>query len=221
MPGGQPESTFLFADIAGYTALTEVHGDEQAADLAAGFCDSVAELLQPGAGELVKSIGDAVMLRLHEASAAVELGLTITREVLVEHGSPAVGVGMDLGPALERDGDWFGATVNRAARVAALAGGGEVLVTAAVYDAAEQSEGVRFENRGEQSLRNIAAPVSVYAAMDERAPGGPRHRDPVCQMILDPGREGATVEHDGETHYFCSDACRSLFVANPSAYAPS
>lgn len=218
MDARQRDNTFVFADITGYTALTEAHGDEQAADLAAKFCDSVSELLPADAGEVVKTIGDAVMLRLDEAAPAVELGLRITREVLADHGAPAVGVGMDLGPALERDGDWFGATVNRAARVAALAGGGEVLITAAVYDAARQNDELRFEDRGEQRLRNVAAPVSLYAAIGERAPGEARHRDPVCQMILDPGREGATAKHGDATYYFCSAECRSRFVADPQAY---
>ena len=50
---------FLFADIAGYTALTEAHGDEQAADLVAEFFDAVGEELPSWGGTHVKTIGDA------------------------------------------------------------------------------------------------------------------------------------------------------------------
>jgi class 3 adenylate cyclase len=56
------EATFLFADIAGFTALTEAHGDEEAAALVAEFCRAVKAELAPSGGTQVKSIGDALML---------------------------------------------------------------------------------------------------------------------------------------------------------------
>ncbi len=65
--------TFLFADLAGFTALTEAHGDEEAADLAAEFFDCVRDLLPDYGGEEVKTIGDAVMVRCDRPDAAVEL----------------------------------------------------------------------------------------------------------------------------------------------------
>ena len=55
------ESTFLFADLSGFTALTEVHGDEQAADLAGDFAAAVRELLPEHGAEHIKSIGDAFL----------------------------------------------------------------------------------------------------------------------------------------------------------------
>jgi class 3 adenylate cyclase len=122
-------ATFMFADIAGYTALTEAHGDEQAADLVAEFFDAVSEELPTWGGTNVKTIGDALMLRIPEPAQAVLLGLRITHELLRGHGAPAVRVGLHHGPAIERDGDYFGAAVNLAARVAAVATGGEVLLT--------------------------------------------------------------------------------------------
>jgi len=144
---GQPEptsSTFLFADIAGFTALTEAHGDEDAADLAGHFCHAVSELVAAAGGEVVKTVGDAVMVRHPEPAQAVALGLQIAREVIAGHGFPTVRVGMHHGPAIEREGDWFGATVNVAARVAGLAGGGEVLVTSAVKAEAGNSRESRL-----------------------------------------------------------------------------
>jgi len=69
-----PRQTFLFADLAGFTALTEAHGDEQAADLVAGFCRTVRGLLPTYNGEEVKEIGDAVMIRVPKAADAVRLG---------------------------------------------------------------------------------------------------------------------------------------------------
>ena len=132
MDSDQPTcETFLFADIAGYTALTEAHGDADAAELAVAFSRELSAIARDRDGEVVKTIGDAVMVRHSDPAHAVELGLTAAHDVIAGHGFPAVRVGMHRGPAVSHDGDWFGATVNLAARVAGLAAGGEVLVTAA------------------------------------------------------------------------------------------
>jgi adenylate cyclase len=109
--------TFLFADLSGFTALTEAHGDEQAADLVGGFCVAVRQLLAAHQAQEVKTIGDALMLRTSDAAAAIRLGLCIVHDVGAQHGFPLVRVGMHTGSAVERDGDWFGTTVNLAARV--------------------------------------------------------------------------------------------------------
>src|SRR5881227_4199549 len=86
-------STFMFADIAGFTALTEADGDEQAATLVADFCDAVgAELPMFGATQ-IKTIGDALMLRIEDPRQAVLLGLRIAHDALTGHGVPAVRVG--------------------------------------------------------------------------------------------------------------------------------
>ena len=68
-------STFVFADIAGFTALTEAHGDEDAAALVAEFCATVGEELPASGGSQVKAIGDAVMLSIPDPGDAVLLGL--------------------------------------------------------------------------------------------------------------------------------------------------
>jgi hypothetical protein len=73
--------TFLFADLSGFTALTEAHGDEQAADLVGGFCVAVRQLLAAHQAQEVKTIGDALMLRTGDAAAAIRLGLCIVQDV--------------------------------------------------------------------------------------------------------------------------------------------
>ena len=124
------EATFAFADIAGFTALTEAQGDDHAADLAAEFCDAVRAVLPEYGAEPIKTIGDAMLICVPEPAPAIRLGTRIAHELMSAHGSPAVRVGMDHGPAVERDGDYFGAAVNLAARVSGVASGGEVLLTA-------------------------------------------------------------------------------------------
>lgn len=211
-------STFLFADIAGYTALTEAHGDEEAADLAHVFCRGVSGVVAQQGGEVVKTIGDAVMVRHPEAKEAVKLGLAAAREVMAGHGFPTVRVGMHHGPALERNGDWFGATVNLAARVAGLAAGGEVLVTSAVRDAAADLDGVTLEARGERHVRNVSAAISLYAAVPDREAAPDSSIDPVCRMVVVDGREAGKIRHRDVEYRFCSLECIGRFVSDPDAY---
>lgn len=213
--------TFLFADIAGFTALTEAHGDEDAADLAVDFCDRVQGMLRPDAGEVVKTIGDALMLRLHDPVAGVLLGLAIAHDLMADHGDPIVRVGMHTGPATERDGDYFGATVNLAARVAGAAAGGEVLVSSATRSRARGAAGVRFVSRGLQRVRNIAQPVELFAAVRaDESDRAERVLDPVCHMAMVPGQEVARIEMSGVQYLFCSTACAKRFAAAPGDYIP-
>jgi adenylate cyclase len=137
MPGTSPvqsdvanTQTFVFADLASYTAPTEVHGDEFAADTAAEFRAAAHRLLAEARGEEVKALGDGLMLRVPDATAAIRFGARLVARNL-RHRALGVRVGMHSGPAVQRGSDWFGKTINVAARVAALAKAGEVLVTAA------------------------------------------------------------------------------------------
>jgi adenylate cyclase len=166
---GSVVQTFLFADLSGFTALTEAHGDEHAVDLVTGFCITVRRLLAEHPAHEVKTIGDALMLRAGDAAAAIQLGLCVVHDVGAQHGFPLVRVGMHTGPAVERDGDWFGATVNLAARVSAAVPGGEVLLTAVTRDVAGQLEGVELRERGRWAFRNVAEPVPVFAAVRQGA----------------------------------------------------
>ena len=211
------EQTFLFADIAGYSALTEAHGDETAADLASAFCRAVADGAS-ASGELVKTIGDAVMLRFGDAAEAIRLGLRIPHEIWTGAGRPAASVGLHTGAAVERDGDWFGSAVNVAARLAALAAGGEVLVSAAARHAAGDVPGTHFHDQGEKRLRNLSAPVVVYLAHLADHPSLPDQVDPVCRMMVAPGAEAGVASHEGVEYRFCSQRCAERFDADPEGH---
>jgi len=213
------EPTFLFADLAGFTALTEAMGDEEAADVAAEFSTSVRELLGDHHAQEVKTIGDALMLHARDPARAVELGLRIVEDVGSRHYFPVVRVGMHTGAAVERTGDWFGAAVNLAARVSAAASGSEVLLTAATRQASGTLTGIALHARGRRSFRNVAEPVEIYAAARTGAEtdvGLPI--DPVCRMAVDPNHGAGQLVHDGVEYHFCSLACANAFSGNPAHY---
>lgn len=207
--------TFLFADLAGFTALTEAHGDEEAADHAAEFCARIRVLLPKHDAEEVKTIGDAVMVRVTTAERAICLGLEIVDEVRTLTGFPAVHVGMHTGPAVERDGDWFGAAVNLAARVSGAAGGNEVLLSEATREAAGALTAIELNRRGPQWLKNVAEPIVVYRALRSGDRGEAGLIDPVCRMSVEPDNSAGTLTHDGVEYHFCSLECAGTFASDP------
>jgi adenylate cyclase len=80
-------------------------------------------------------------------------------------GQPPPRIGVHHGDALYRDGDYYGREVNQAARVVARASGGEVLVTRAVVNAAENADGLAFERIGEVGLKGFSQPTEIFQAM--------------------------------------------------------
>jgi adenylate cyclase len=194
-------TTFVFADIAGFTALTEAHGDAQAAELVTDFCRAVAAELPASGGRQVKTIGDALMLSIPDAAAAILLGLRITHELMRGHGAPAVRVGLHHGPAIERDGDYFGAAVNLAARVSAEASGGEVLLTGRTVALAPEVEGVLYEPRGRRTLRNVHQPVELFAAVRAHGPA-----------------QGELPCDENTAYFFCSLDCAGHFARHPERF---
>jgi adenylate cyclase len=217
---GQLQHTFLFADLAGFTALTEVHGDEFAADAAAEFRAGVHRLLPEYGADEVKTIGDAVMVHVLDPADAVRLAVRIIDEVGRHHGALAVRVGVHTGTAVRRDGDWFGAGVNVAARVAGSAAPGEVLMTAATKAGAGAGlDGFELEARGRRSFRNVSEPAELYA-LTLAAQGGRAQLpvDPVCRMAVDPDRSSEPRTHRGTHYHFCSGECAAVFDHDPARY---
>lgn len=211
-------AAFVFADIAGFTALTEAHGDEHAATLVADFCDTVRADLPDDAAH-VKTIGDALMLRVPDPGQAILLGLHIAHGVMSGHQAPAVRVGLHHGPAVEREGDYFGATVNLAARVSGLASGGEVLLTGHTAALAPELEGVFYESRGREALHNVREPVEIFAAI-RQSESTRSHLpvDPVCRMVVDPDRAAGRLVHEGIAYFFCTLACAGEFARDPDRF---
>jgi adenylate cyclase len=213
------EATFVFADLAGFTALTEAHGDQEAVALVEEFAETVTGELPAIAGEHVKTIGDALMLRIPEPVDAIHLGLAIAERTLGSHGALPVRVGLHHGPAVERNGDYFGAAVNLAARVSGVAAGGEVLVSGPTAALVPEPEGVYYESRGRHELRNVGEPLEIFAALRLDATAEQLPVDPVCRMAVDPDRAPGRLVHKGGAYFFCSLSCAAQFAQQPERYA--
>jgi adenylate cyclase len=166
--GSQPH-TFLFADLVGFTALAETEGDDRALAAVLALQRRVHDLLDEHSAEQVKTIGDGLMLHCTDPRAAVRLGLRVVEELADEGNVPPVRVGIHTGPALASEGDWYGRTVNVAARLCAVAPGGEVMVSESTRSAAGEIPGVAWGERELHWLRNVSEPVGTYLVSPEPA----------------------------------------------------
>jgi len=156
------DQTIAFLDLSGFTTLTEERGDEAAAELAATLADLVQTASRAYAGAPVKLLGDGVMFHFPEPGPAVQCSLELVRRA-PEEGLPPAHVGVNVGPVVFRDGDFFGRTVNVAARVADRAGPHQVLVTEEVVRGTP--EGVaRFRAIGPVELKGVSTPLSLHLA---------------------------------------------------------
>jgi adenylate cyclase len=157
-----------FLDVSGYTALAEERGDEAAAALAAGLAEVVQENARKHRGRPVKWLGDGVMIHFTDAASAIRGGLE-----LVEHAESAISaptrIGINAGTIIVQEGDYFGRTVNVAARIADYARPHEVLVSDEARDAATIS-GVDFELIGDVPLKGVSRPVRLHKAIRADAP---------------------------------------------------
>jgi len=158
------QQTFLFADLVGYTAFTERVGDDAAADVAVAFQAAAAHMAAELDCEVIKNLGDAVMVRGADAAIVVALALRIARELTEEAWCPPLRMGVHSGSAVRRGSDWYGATVNIAARLADAAGAGEVLISAATRTCLATRDGLTIADRGARSFKNVAAPLSIFSA---------------------------------------------------------
>ncbi len=172
-PRAHKSSAIVFFDLTGYTQLTEERGDAAAADFALRLAELVQEVAARYNGRPVKLLGDGVMLHFADSSDAVMCAFELVERTL-EAGLPPAHVGVNAGPVIVRDGDYFGRTVNIASRIADYARPYEICVTPEVKDAT-QSEPIDYEEIGPVVLQGLRDKVTLFLASraDMEAGTGP------------------------------------------------
>ena len=156
---GRLRVAIAFADLAGYTKLTEEQGDEEAVEAVERFVEAV-ELTLPDNARIIKTIGDEVMVVGSDGAELTDWAVGFQQLYDLR---PLPRIGIHYGETLYRDGDYYGREVNQAARVAARAAGGEVLVTRPVVEQAEAPH-LEFTRIGEVRLKGFSEPTELFLA---------------------------------------------------------
>jgi class 3 adenylate cyclase len=158
----QVRRTFLFTDIVGSTKLAEALGNEAWERLLRWHDDTLRDRIARHGGVVVNSTGDGFFAAFEAAASAAACAIDIQRS-LAEHRAgagfaPSVRIGIHTADAVLRGADFSGVGVHVASRLADLADGGQVLVSA---EAASEAGSVRISNRRAIEIRGVAAPVEV------------------------------------------------------------
>jgi adenylate cyclase len=155
---GRMRVAIAFADLAGYTRLTEQEGELYAVDVVERFVEAVESTL-PEDARVIKTIGDEVMVVGADPLALTDWAVGFQR---LQSEPPLPRIGVHYGDALYRDGDYYGRDVNIASRVAARSAGGEVLVTRPVVEQAGPH--LEFARIGEIRLKGFTESTEIFMA---------------------------------------------------------
>ena len=178
MASQRPPQTrgFLFADLRGYSAFTERHGDLAARELLATYRRSVRQVIGSFDGAEIRTEGDSFYVVFDSVSHAVRAGLAILETVAEPSADSAahpvpVGIGIHAGEAEDSAEGIVSGAVNVAARICAQAAAGELLVSDTVRALTRSYLEVSFLPRGRRRLKGIPEPVALYGVVTGRATG--------------------------------------------------
>src|SRR3954447_4769521 len=170
--------TFLIADVRGYTAFSQAHGDEGAALLADKFAEIAREGVAMHGGDVTELRGDEALAVFSSpraaVRAAVDLQMVFADESMIDPALPlTVGISIDAGEAVAVQGGYRGGALNLAARLCSRAQAGEILVSQGIAHLARAVDGIELELAGEAELKGLTEPVQVFRARTQRPPVTP------------------------------------------------
>jgi adenylate cyclase len=214
--------SFAFVDVSGFTALTEIEGDEQAVNVLTAFRALLRDICSRRGVRIAKWLGDGVMLVCVDTPPLLATILEL-HYVVCAVSSPVQTVsirsGVTSGDVILMEGDdYIGHCVNVAARLCDLAHGGEALAAPSVMDDMPRW-GAVLEQK-EIALRGVELPVPA-ASIGMYAANSGHKRDPICGLPLSHDTAEATApDGDGTAVLFCSPGCLDTWQRRPGAPLP-
>ncbi|WP_284735855.1 adenylate/guanylate cyclase domain-containing protein [Dongia deserti] len=159
----------LAADVAGYSQLMGADEDGTLTALTAHRRDLIDPAIAEHAGRIVKTTGDGLLVEFASVVDAVRCAVDVQRgmaernHAVPENQRLAFRIGLNLGDVIVQNDDLYGDGVNVAARLEALAEPGGICLSASAHEQVrDKIATVRFEDLGEQRVKNIARPVRAY-----------------------------------------------------------
>jgi class 3 adenylate cyclase/YHS domain-containing protein len=207
---GEQDMAILFADLSGYTALTETHGPVIAADLIDAYSRLVKESLV-GSSKLHQRSGDEMMIVSPSPDDLFKTAVRMIQKSSVENNFLQIHGGMHFGKVLFRGGHYFGAAVNEASRIASVAGKGTFLCSDIIADALHDRGAFKLLSHGRESFKNVSGEKYLFELIVKDKQ--PYTIDPVCRMLILDQKKAVPLQ--GHDIFFCSDEC--LDVYNSSA----
>jgi adenylate cyclase len=202
----------LAADMAGYSRLMEADESGTLARLRTHRIELIDPAIAKNQGRIIKTTGDGMLVEFRSVTDAVRCAAEVQVRMrrrnsdVPESGRIEFRIGINLGDIIFDEDDIYGDGVNVAARLEQLADIGGICVTQAVYDQVSDRVGVRFEDLGEKSLKNISRPIHVWRAVLEDGAARPgATTEPERRAVVKPSiavMPFANMSGDPEQEYF-------------------
>jgi len=206
----EKDLAILISDLTGYTAMTEAHGGVSASEIVDRYVELVNESLI-GNSYLAERIGDQVVICATDVDDLALSAIRLNDLTRKENLFLAIHAGIDYGKIVEKDGRFFGSTINRAARIAATAKGGQVLCSESFVDQLKDKKAYQLSEVGVFEFKNMTSHIRIFEIISTLPHEGELLRDPICHMLITTPREELTHFHQGHIFHFCSRHCLDVF----------
>ncbi len=211
--GLRPVMAVGFADMVGFTMLSQHLGDEELAAVVARFEELAHDTVIALGGRVVKMIGDEVMFVVPSATGGAQIGLSLAEAYADDELLSDVRVALAVGPVLTREGDFYGPVVNLASRLVGVANPGTVLVSDEFRQALEEEEAEGIETRPlrTRNLKDLGRVQMFKLVRAGVGPGADSHRsirwerlggvlmdlDELRLRQIEDGEAASVIEADG------------------------
>lgn len=186
----------IFADLVGFTSLSQQLDDAELATLVTRFQSEAHELVSANGGRVVKTLGDEVMVIVDDVTAGAEIALRFVEVFAEDELVPQARVGMAWGPVLALQGDYYGPTVNLASRLVSMARPGTVLASPDAHSVLEEAAVGRWSRLRPHRVKGIGW-TTAWVLRREQAQAGDGERRPWWKPLLAPAAADREVG-DGE-----------------------
>ncbi|WP_409190865.1 adenylate/guanylate cyclase domain-containing protein [Bradyrhizobium sp. RDM4] len=213
-------AAILAADVVGYSSLMEKAEEATFAQIGRLRREVIEPALARHKGRLIKTTGDGVLAEFASPVSAVRCGIDIQEMLAATAGPIHIRIGINLGDVIvDEQGDVFGEGINIAARLEGLADPGGILVSGKVHSEIEGKLVARFEDRGDQQLKNISRPVRAYALCTDTGPTVALAASQGSRPLLLPDKPSIAVlpfqnmSGDPEQEYFADGIVEDIITA--------
>ena len=215
----------LAADVEGYSRMMEIDEEGTLATLSA-HRTITDELIAQHGGRIFNTAGDSVLAEFASVFSAVECAVDIQRDLAVANEPIDAAkrlcfrIGINVGDVMVKDGDMFGDGVNIAARLEGLAEPGGICISRGVRDQIRHKLAHRFEDLGEQAVKNIAQPVRCFRLLPRTGKPKPRPAPDPIQLQSEPAKPAMAAAPDPKSVelVFWDSVKDSLRAADYQAY---
>ncbi len=209
----EKDIAIMMADLTGYTAMTEAHGGASAAKMVGKYMELVNSAMM-GTARLHQRIGDQVVIVADQAHDILETAQRLNKLTSDEHHFLSIHAGLHYGSVFIEGDNFFGSTINIAARIMNIAQRGQILCSQNFLN--EVKEVAQTICIGKHKLKNVPGDVELFLITEKSKTDV--FIDPVCHMQIDCSKSDLALNYNNIDYHFCSTHCRDRFEADPKEF---